>query len=185
MQDIIIKKKVNTGEEKVEINKGSITPTKEPGNNPETIEWSIAEHTFKEKTNDWYWSVGVVTLALVVLSYFMKNFLFAVISLIGGISIFILGLKKPFTLHNKVTQKGVGSDDRFFMFDDIESFCIDEGVPEEPRLFLKMKSGIASHAILPIHEEDKDKIQNFLREHLKEEVSEEPFSSILIRILGI
>jgi len=189
MQDII-KRKPEEGVEKVEVNKEPEDfADNEPGEktvvDPNTLQWSAAEFTFREKTNDWYWTVGGATVALIILSYFIDNFLFAIISIIGGFSVALLGAKKPSTLNFKITEKGVQIENKMFLFSDMESFCINEELAYEPRLFTKMKAGFLHVITYPIHKEDIEIIKEFLKKHLKEEETPEPFASILIRLIGV
>lgn len=187
MQDIILKKKLEEGEEKVEVNKDhdDFEPIAQKTNNSNKLEWNAEEYTYREKTNDWYWTIGAVTVGLLVLSYFLDNFLFAVISVIGGFSIALLGSKKPSTLNFKITEKGIQIEDKIYIYENIDSFCINDDIEYEPRLFAKMKAGFLSVIILPVHEEDAEIIKDFLKKHLKEEEVQESFTSILMRLIGV
>ncbi len=184
MQDIIVKKREG---EKVEVNKKAeqLAPEKIIPTNPDILEWSMPEYIFKNKSNDWYWSVGIIALALVALAYFINNFFFAVIAIIGGFAMMLLGAKKPVVLNVKVSPKGITINKTIFLMEDIESFCLNEDLPEEPRLFIKLKKGLSRFVSIPINKGEEKRAEDFLKKFLVEETLSESFTLILTRLLGI
>lgn len=176
MQDIIIKKK-EEGVEKIEVNKAP--------SDPNVLEWSVPEFTFNKKSNDWYWAVGIITLALVVLAYFLDNFFFAAIAIIGGFVVMLYGAKRPEMLEIKITEKGVNVNKTLFLTNDIDAFSINEDLPEEPRLFIKLKKGFSHFIVVPIIAGQEKKVSGFLKNFLNEAELSEPFALILFRFFGI
>lgn len=184
MQDVILKQPEG---EKVTLNK---TPEQKAAeaeaNDPSVLfRWSAPEYAFKPKTNDWFWAVGIITLALAIASFFMDNFFFAVISIVGGFSIAMMGARKPVMLNFKITEKGIKTDNKIYLFKDISSFCINEDAPNEPRLFLNMSKGLSSQLIFLLGKADTKSLEDVLKRYLKAEDISEPFTSLLMRLLGI
>jgi hypothetical protein len=184
MQDVIIKKPEG---EKVIVNK---TPEQKAAEveakDPSILfKWSALEYPFKPKTNDWFWTLGVITLALAVASYFLGNFFFGVIVVVGGFSLAMMGARKPNTVDFKITEKGVRFNSSIHPYSEITSFCINEDMHDQPRLFLKLKSGLSPYAIILINKSDTKKIEEALKIHSTEEAISEPFASLLLRLLGV
>src|SRR3989344_5681369 len=47
------------------------------------IAWVVHTHEHKERTPDWYWAAGLLSLVVVALSLFFGNLLFAAIIVLG------------------------------------------------------------------------------------------------------
>lgn len=186
MPDIIIKKKEG---EKIEINKEpkpELTEQKKgTPQDPGFIEWKISEFIYREKSNDWYWGLGVFVIILLVVSYFTENFLFGAISILGGFAVTLFGTKKPQIVKFRIDKKGVMAEDRLYSFKDLGGFCINENDPDETRLFIELKTGFLSELIIPIRKEDEEKITSFLKLFLKEKELVESLTSSLFRVIGV
>ena len=56
------------------------------------ISWNAPEHYHVEKTNDWYWAVGIITLALAVVCIMFGQVLtLFILPLIPGVAVFMRG----------------------------------------------------------------------------------------------
>ena len=57
--------------------------------------WEVDEYIERDRSNDWFWTVGLIVLTGIVISIILKNFVFAMFLLVaaGTLSVFIF--RKP------------------------------------------------------------------------------------------
>ena len=51
------------------------------------ISWNVITHVHKERTNDWYWALGLVSVVGAGISLWVGDLLFAIIILVGAASL--------------------------------------------------------------------------------------------------
>ena len=69
----------------------------------EPITWQTAEYAHKDRSIDWFWAIGLISIAGAVAAILFKNYLFGILILLSGICLALLAKKKPdmidITLH--------------------------------------------------------------------------------------
>lgn len=92
--------------------------------------WQAHEYEHTEKERPWYWAVGIVAAGVAIASLIVQNYLFAIICVIGGFTVMLVGSTRPPRLTYSLTEKGfmVGKD--LIPFEKMTRFSISE---EEPR----------------------------------------------------
>lgn len=149
----------------------------------EKFSWAAPEYEFKAKTRDWYWTVGIISSALVVTSLIFGNFLFAVVLAISAFTLTLFSTKEPRIMHVSVSDKGVRVDNLLYPYPSLRSFGIDEEHHSGPKLFLKPKK-LAPLVTLPIRSVDTDDLRKYLDTKLDEEVFQEHFMHHIFERLG-
>src|SRR3989344_8894069 len=86
--------------------------------------WQAPEHTYYEKTADWYWGFGLAIVALLFIAYITESVLFGFLIVIGGAGLLLFAVRKPRTVTISVTGQGVEVDDRLFPYETLQSFWI-------------------------------------------------------------
>ena len=147
--------------------------------------WTITTHEHKEHTPDWYWGLGVLTLAGIGVSVYISNFLLAVILLVGGASLGALVARGPREHVVRLDKRGISLDGTLYPYRTVYSFWVEEE-QGPPRLFLSMKGLLASHVTIPL---DNHEHAQSVREHLlqfAEEIEQSPrFGEHLAEMLGL
>jgi hypothetical protein len=139
-----------------------------PGEKQEMV-WSVTTHEHKERSTDWYWALGVGSLAAAVVSIFFGNVLFAIVILLGGGSIGYLAARGPREHLFKIDDHGVSIDGTRYIYANIHSFWVERDSPA-PRLFMTLGGVISPHFSLTLD----DQVQGqAVREHLRQHVQEE------------
>jgi len=64
-----------------------------------SISWDAPEHNHIEKTNDWYWILGIIAISGAVTSMIFNNALFGIVIILSAFSMFIFSHHKPKMLH--------------------------------------------------------------------------------------
>lgn len=90
------------------------------------IVWDGNEHEHLEKTTDWYWGLGIVIVTGIVIAIISKNYLFAILLLMGGIMLGAYANDKNEPVHVEISDHGVKLNNNFYTYDTIISFWIYE-----------------------------------------------------------
>jgi hypothetical protein len=150
------------------------------------IIWEAVDHIKVEKSNDWYWIVGIVGIGATVLAIYFNNILFALLILIGIFSIFIQSHAEPKIERFEINRKGVAIGETLYPFSTLESFwVIDEDGWDRDRILIKSKKIFMQLIVLPLGPDiQPDEIRDYLLEYLDEEHMEEGFFDKLSILMG-
>ncbi|OHA60097.1 MAG: hypothetical protein A2589_00230 [Candidatus Vogelbacteria bacterium RIFOXYD1_FULL_46_19] len=146
-------------------------------------EWLDYEYIHYEKSSNWFWIVGLAGLLGIILSIVFKNFLLAIILLIGTLTVMLYGARVPELVHFSITNRGIKAKDDLYPFKALKSFSIkDDDYPfklviESDRLFMP-------HIIIPLGDAEPEEIRAILAKFLPEEPYEESLIDILADSLG-
>ena len=151
------------------------------------ITWEAADHIKEEKSPDWFWVVGIVTIAVAVLAIFFGNLLLALLILLAAFTSFMLAHSAPKIVDYEINRKGVRVGDILYSYATLESFwVIDEDGYERDRILLKSRKLMMPIITVPLGETtDPEKIREYLLEYLDEEEISEPISEYLMSWLGL
>jgi hypothetical protein len=149
-----------------------------------TFSWQTPEYVHAPKTSDWYWTVGIITGALVITSMIFGNFLFAIVLAIGTFSLTLFTMRKPNTLNVEITDKGIRVDKMLYPFNSLDAFGIDTENPQGARLFLKSKKVVMPLITLPLAQQNPEDLQAFLADHLKEDTFDQGVVHSLLERIG-
>ena len=149
---------------------------------PRAITWEAPEHYYQEKGGDWYFSLVIITVAVVVAALIFGSTLFALLLILSGCALAIIGAKKPSVIPFAVTVRGVRVGDDLYPFATLQSYHIDEEDPRGPQLIVLTKKHLLPLLVLPLPVQYIDDIEDILRGRVKEELLQEPlFMKVLER----
>ena len=145
--------------------------------------WTTLEYNHRPKTNDWYWAVGVTSIAATIASLLIGNGLFGFFLIVAGMTVMILASKAPKEITCDVSPRGINISKKFFAWSSLDSFWIHENFTP-PRLVLVPKGKIVFHTIVPIGESHCDEIRKAIAHHLKEHEHQYSISEAIAEYLG-
>ncbi|MDA1334904.1 MAG: hypothetical protein O2794_02715 [bacterium] len=148
-----------------------------------SISWEAPEYLDYIKTNDWYWSLLIITIALSVGGVLTKNFLFVVLVIVGGFSIAIYGSRKPKIVSISITGRGVQIRDRLFPFETLQSFWIFYRPGELKELSFRSEKTFAGNIRIPLGDTAPTEVRELLLEFLPEKAQEESLIDTISRYL--
>lgn len=148
-----------------------------------SVYWEAPEHTHIEKTQDWFWLLGIIAVTGAVVAIVFGNTLFGLVIVLGAVTMALVGVKPPRVISFEVSGRGIRIEDTLYPYATLHSFYLDEESPA-PQLILKSKKLFVSLIIVPIPAEYADHIDTLLAERLPEEHLEEPLSHQLLEYLG-
>ena len=148
------------------------------------MEWHTLEHSYIEKTNDWYASVILISGALVAVEFLMNNILLVTLTFIATATFILLAARKPEMMHVEILRKGVRAGNILYPYHSLDAFGIAE-YHHENRLLLESNKHIMPLIVVPIaHDVDIEELRETLAEYLEEKTLHESFAHLLLERLG-
>ena len=149
----------------------------------EDITWQAPEYIHKEKDSEWYWSVGILTLAGAASAYMFGNFLLTILVFLIGFTMALFGARKPKEITFGIGRRGVRADNTLYPFQTLWSFWVIEK-EHENLLLLKSQKKLSMQINIPLGDTDPELVQEFLLEYLIEEEDEESVAQRFMDYLG-
>lgn len=154
-----------------------------------SISWQAPVHEHREHSTDWYWVVGIITVALAASFIIVGNILLALIILIG-IGTLLLHMKHPPHRENfEISRKGIRAGNKLYVWNSLEAFWILEEHKTEnehiqPKLLLISERPFMPQIVIPLDDAPLEEIHEALSGRLQEVPQAEPFPSRIMRKLG-
>ena len=149
----------------------------------EDITWQAPEYIHKEKDSEWYWSVGILTLAGVASAHMFGNLLFAVLVFLIGFTMALFGARKPRIVSFSISRRGVRANNTLYPFQTLQSFWVLEK-EHENLLLLKSQKKLSTQIAIPLGDIDPELARMFLLDHLLEEEDAESIAQRFMDYLG-
>jgi hypothetical protein len=149
-----------------------------------SFNWQTPEYFHTEKSRDWYWTVGIIAVALALTAIIFGDVLFGVVILVGSFTLALFASRKPNIVSVEVNEKGVVIEKIFYPFKNLESFSVDTDHHHGPRLLLRSKKAVMPLVAVPLMHDDQDGLKSFLAKRLKEESFEQSFMHTVFEKLG-
>lgn len=113
----------------------------------DTIEWSAPEYSHKERNNDWFWTIGLITIIGCVIAIWLHNYIFAIFIFISGGCLIMFTMRPPQEVTFTIETKGLTLGRDFHTWKSIKSFNIKNN---ERDFYAKLLIETSKH-ILPIY----------------------------------
>jgi len=149
------------------------------------ISWKEMEHHHHDRSNEWFWAVGIFTVAGAVLATYFGNLILAILIVLIGFTAVLQGHTRPRVIEFRISRKGVAAGETMYPFSTLESFwVIDEEIDD--RIILKSQKMMMPYIIIPFDSTkvDPEEIREYLLEYLDEEEMEEPVMQRVMENLG-
>lgn len=150
---------------------------------PFTIEWDAPEHEHKERTSDWFWAVGIISVAIVAASIIFGNIVFAILVLVSVFSLALFINKAPENIHIAVTERGITRGNIYYPYSTLESYWLDADHPH-PKIILRSTKMFMPLIVVPIGDADPFKLDETLTQFLPERYEALPLAERLLEYLG-
>lgn len=149
------------------------------------ISWQVHTHTHKERSNDWFWGLGLLAVAGAVASIFFGNILLAVILLVGVGSIGILAARGPREHSVRIDARGISLDGTLYPYASVHSFWVEEE-GENPRLWVSTTGLLAPELALPLETRARaGQVRALLKRYVKEEEQGPHFGEHVAEMFGL
>ena len=136
---------------------------------PGNIMWTAPEHTHSHKGTDWFWALGIIAISGAIVALLFKNFLFAILIVVGSFTMSLLAAKPPRTLEFELSPRGILIDGSLYPYQMLLAFWIENKKGEHPLLLIDSSRFLTPHLLIPLEDVDADVVREYLLEYLKEE----------------
>ncbi len=90
----------------------------------ESITWQTAEYTHKDRSVDWFWAIGLISIAGCVAAILFKNYLFGILILLSGVCLALLAKTKPNMIDITLSAESINIAGDVYPFKKILEFNI-------------------------------------------------------------
>jgi hypothetical protein len=150
---------------------------------PESIQWNASEFVYHEKSPDWYWILGILTVFGALISVVLRNVLFAILIIVAALIVALYASKRPSVGYFEINRRGVLVNKKLHPYSALESFWVDEVVGQTPKLLLTPKNTFSLQIVLPLHGDvDITNMRTLLSKNLEEVEQSE---SIVERVMEL
>lgn len=150
-----------------------------------TIEWSLPEYTHKERGNDWFWSLGLITLVAVIIAIVLKNYIFAVFLFVAGASLIMFTMRPPQEVKFIIETKGLTMGRDLHPWKSLKSFNVKSNDKDTyAKLLIMTSKYFLPIYTIPFPKEKIDEVKETLLKVLpRSEIDESP-SMLFMEKLG-
>lgn len=151
---------------------------------PFRIEWDAHEYEHKERSSDWFWAVGILSVSIAVAAVIFGNVIFGIFILTAVFALALFINRVPDTVHVIVDEKGIAKDRIRYPYSTLQSFWIDIE-HSHPKILLSSEKVFMPLIIVPLAEAvDVEDLHKKLSANLKEKYHSLPFVEKIIEALG-
>lgn len=149
----------------------------------ETIQWSAPEYSHKEKSMDFLWTIGIITVVGAGLAFWISNALFAIFILISGATLILFSIRPPQIVSFSIDTKGLTMAKTMHEWKDIKGFDLKKGDDYSKLIVLTSKYFLPSYTI-PFPTELREEIKTELSKVLPTVELKESPSMLFMEKLG-
>lgn len=149
----------------------------------EPVRWRTFEYYHTEKSNDWFWAVGIVAAAAVVIAIIFDNLLLAVLIVIAAITLSIYAKRAPKDIDAEINDGGVLFGNTYYPYAHLESFWVDDK-HHYTRLLIKSQKTFMPFIVIPLADTHPEEVRVRLRPHLTEIEHHEPLMQQIMEHFG-
>ena len=147
------------------------------------ISWNAPEHLYVEKKPDWYWTVGIITLALAAVSFIFGNIIVGIFVLVAVTALVLHASKPPRVIYHEINDRGLILNNTLFSFMTLDSFWIPHD--EFPsKLILKSRKLFMPLIVVLIDEVDPEEVREVMLKYIAETEHTEPLLKYILERFG-
>ncbi len=146
--------------------------------------WEAHEDLHIERSNDWYWGLGLLAVFGSGGAFLSGNFLFGVLILLSGFVLFLFAKNKKEITSFEINSMGIQRGEILYRYKTIESFWVNTEDESQPHLVIHTSRLFDPIMAIPLSEDlPLPDLRLFLQNLIKEEYIQEPrFHKILEKI---
>lgn len=147
------------------------------------ISWNAPSHYYVEKKPDWYWAVGIITLALAAVAILFGQIITGVFVVVAAVALVLHASRPPKIVYYEVNDRGIVADEVLYPFLTLESFCIPHD--EQPaKLLVKSRKLFMPYIVIYIEDVDPESVRDVMLRYIAERQHREPFLKYVLERLG-
>ena len=147
------------------------------------ISWQTFEYLHTEKTADWYWIVGIVTISIAIIAIILNNIIFAILIIISTFTLSLFASRRPDIIDVEIDSGKVKLGRVQYTYKDMDSFWV-ETREFHPKILFKTKKIFSPYVVVYIQDHDPEDVREILLKYLPEEEHHEPLFEKILMYLG-
>ena len=149
--------------------------------------WGFPEYSKIERNKSWYISFVIITIGILIYSYFTKNPLFAIIIILFTVIYTISERKEPEEIQIGILEDGLIINNKFIIYKEIKNFYIIYHPPTVKNLYIQYKSQLRPRLAIPLENQNPVEIRDLLLRYIDEDLEKEdvPTSEGISRLLKL
>ncbi len=151
--------------------------------NQALISWNAPLHIHTHKGPDWYWTVGIITLALAAVAIIFGQFIPGIFIIVAAIGLVVHISQPTHRVFFEINDRGLMINKSLYPFLSLESFWIPHNEPI-PKLLIKSRKPFAPLMVIYIDGVDAENVREILLKYIAETEHHEPFLKHLLERLG-
>jgi len=147
------------------------------------IAWTAPDHLYTEKRPDWYWAVGIITLALAAVAFILGDVVSGIFVVVAAAALVIHASEPARTIACEINDRGVMIDSVLHPFVALDSFWI----PHDefpPKIILKSRKMFMPLLAIYIQDVDPEEVRAVMVKYIAETEHHEPLLKHLFERLG-
>jgi hypothetical protein len=149
----------------------------------EGLTWRTQEYLHREKTADWYWIVGIVTISIALIAIILNNVIFAILIIVSSITLSLFASRPPEIVEVSLNKHEIKYGIHTYPYKTIESYWV-ETRDNHNRILLKTQRRFSPLVVIFIDEVEPEMVENYLSHHIQEKELSEPLLEKLLIYLG-
>lgn len=148
------------------------------------LTWQAHEYEWKERSVDWFWTVGLVGVAALVLAILVHDTLFGILIFCSFGFLAYLSIRKPDILTVTLTDKSITIGENVMPFKTLKQFYI---VTETntPSLLLMTNRFFIPMITVPLENVDPAEVRAILVQSVEEKEMQESRSHTMLERIGL
>lgn len=151
----------------------------------DTIEWSAPEYSHKERTNDWFWAIGLITIIACGITIWLHNYIFAIFIFISGSTLIMFTMREPEEVTFIIENSGMTLGRELHEWNKIKSFNIKNN---EKDIYAKLLIETTKHFLpiytLPLPKDKVNEVKETLQKIIPQSEIQESQSMLFMEKLG-
>ncbi len=139
-----------------------------------TIEWSAPEYSHKERDNDWFWTIGLITIIAFGIAIWLHNYIFAIFIFLCGATLIMFTMRPPQIATFTIETSGLTMGRDKHTWKSVKSFnIINKDSDEYAKLLIETSKHFLPIYTLPFPKEKQNEIkENLLKVIPRSEINE-------------
>lgn len=150
------------------------------------IIWEEYHYVHFEKSADWKWSVGIVSVTIALVAFMIASITFGFLILISTAVLLIHALQPPKLLRFEINRGGIQVDQERWPFPELHAFYVEDNreFHTHSRILFRTEHTLNSIIVLPLPlNSDQDDLHDIRTELLKHMPEEKLTESLFQRML--
>ncbi len=149
----------------------------------QTLSWISPEYIQKERSIDWFWTIGLVSIIGAVGAIYFENYMFAILILLSGGMLFLFSIHTPRDVIYEISDDGLKVGDKEYKIKELKFFDFQKD-KESTKLLIQTSGRFMPLLTIIIDPYMKESITKELSKVIERKEMEESFSLKIMDMLG-